>query len=120
MARIMVFEAEIDDSPDVLRWLDRMLIRLCQKFADYRKENPTIFRLTDNFSIYPQFMFHLRRSQFLRPRLMSFIQVLTLRSSQSCARRGRCQQLADHDPAHVHVVHVRRTTTADAARQRLH
>jgi len=43
-----------------------MLIRLCQKFADYRKEDPTSFRLTDNFSIYPQFMFHLRRSQFLQ------------------------------------------------------
>ena len=38
MSRIAVFKAEIDDSPDVLRWLDRMLIRLCQKFADYRKE----------------------------------------------------------------------------------
>ena len=50
------FKAEIDDSPDVLRWLDQMLIRLCQKFADYRKEDPTSFRLTDNFSIYPQFM----------------------------------------------------------------
>ncbi len=37
MARIAVFKAEIDDSPDVLRWLDRMLIRLMQKFADYRK-----------------------------------------------------------------------------------
>ncbi|KAG2365936.1 hypothetical protein BDR07DRAFT_1397703, partial [Suillus spraguei] len=36
MARIAVFKAEIDDSPDVLRWLDRMLIRLCQKFVDYR------------------------------------------------------------------------------------
>ena len=57
---------EIDDAPDVLRWLDRMLIRLCQKFADYRKEDPTSFRLSDNFSIYPQFMFHLRRSQFLQ------------------------------------------------------
>ncbi|KAF8342755.1 uncharacterized protein EI90DRAFT_3143425 [Cantharellus anzutake] len=66
MARISVFKAEIDDSPDVLRWLDRMLIRLCQKFADYRKEDPSSFRLTDNFSIYPQFMFHLRRSQFLQ------------------------------------------------------
>jgi protein transport protein SEC23 len=66
MARIAVFKAEIDDSPDVLRWLDRMLIRLCQKFADYRKEDPTSFRLGDNFSIYPQFMFHLRRSQFLQ------------------------------------------------------
>jgi protein transport protein SEC23 len=66
MARIAVFKAEIDDSPDVLRWLDRMLIRLCQKFAEYRKEDPNSFQLTQNFSIYPQFMFHLRRSQFLQ------------------------------------------------------
>ena len=66
MARIAVFKAEIDDSPDVLRWLDRMLIRLCQKFAEYRKEDPTSFQLGQNFSIYPQFMFHLRRSQFLQ------------------------------------------------------
>ncbi|CAO1630818.1 unnamed protein product [Parajaminaea phylloscopi] len=66
MARIAVFKAEIDDSPDVLRWLDRMLIRLCQRFADYRKDDPTSFRLQEGFSIYPQFMFHLRRSQFLQ------------------------------------------------------
>lgn len=66
MARIAVFKAEIDDSPDVLRWLDRMLIRLCQKFAEYRKEDPVSFRLNENFMIYPQFMFHLRRSQFLQ------------------------------------------------------
>lgn len=66
MARIAVFKAEIDDSPDVLRWLDRMLIRLCQKFAEYRKDDPTSFRLSEHFNIYPQFMFHLRRSQFLQ------------------------------------------------------
>ncbi|KAJ3220294.1 GTPase-activating protein S23 [Dinochytrium kinnereticum] len=66
MARIAIFKAEIDDGPDVLRWLDRMLIRLCQKFADYRKDDPSSFRLGENFSIYPQFMFHLRRSQFLQ------------------------------------------------------
>lgn len=66
MARIAVFKAEIDDSPDVLRWLDRMLIRLCQKFAEYRKDDPSSLRLNDNFMIYPQFNFHLRRSQFLQ------------------------------------------------------
>lgn len=66
MARIAVFKSEIDDAPDVLRWLDRMLIRLCQKFAVYQKDDPTSFRLTENFSIYPQFMFHLRRGQFLQ------------------------------------------------------
>ena len=106
MARLAVFKAGVDDGPDVLRWLDRMLIRLvrgvvascvrhwpsnltckpgrhhwpppkdrksmrfgapqCQKFADYRKDDPASFQLAPNFSIYPQFMFHLRRSQFLQ------------------------------------------------------
>ena len=28
MARIAVFKSEYDDGPDVLRWLDRMLIRV--------------------------------------------------------------------------------------------
>ncbi|CAI4212152.1 unnamed protein product [Parascedosporium putredinis] len=64
--RIAVFKAEVDDGPDVLRWVDRMLIRLCSRFADYRKDNPTSFRLEKNFTLYPQFMFHLRRSQFLQ------------------------------------------------------
>lgn len=66
MARIAVFKAEVDDGPDVLRWVDRMLIRLCSRFADYRKDDPTSFRLDKNFTLYPQFMFHLRRSQFLQ------------------------------------------------------
>ena len=67
MSRIAVFKAEINNSPDVLWWLvDCMLIRLCQKFTDYRKEDLTSFRLTDYFSIYPQFMFYLLRSQFLQ------------------------------------------------------
>ncbi|PHH58817.1 hypothetical protein CDD81_4363 [Ophiocordyceps australis] len=66
MSRIAVFKSEVDDGPDVLRWVDRMLIRLCSRFADYRKDDPSSFRLERNFSLYPQFMFHLRRSQFLQ------------------------------------------------------
>merc|ERR1712054_499498 len=66
MSRIAVFKAEVDDGPDVLRWVDRMLIRLCSRFADYRKDNPSSFHLPGEFTLYPQFMFHLRRSQFLQ------------------------------------------------------
>eukprot|EP01147_Barroeca_monosierra_P007743 gene7743-622_t len=66
MARIAAFKAEREDPADVLRWVDRMLIRLCQKFGDYRKDDPSSFRLQNNFTLYPQFMFHLRRSQFLQ------------------------------------------------------
>jgi len=55
-----------DEGPDVLRWLDRTLIRLCQRFGQYAKDAPDTFKFPDTFSLYPQFMFHLRRSQQLQ------------------------------------------------------
>jgi len=67
MARMAAWRAESsEEGADVLRWVDRMLIRLCQKFGEYNKDSPDSFRLPENFSLYPQFMFHLRRSQFLQ------------------------------------------------------
>ncbi|XP_055625918.1 protein transport protein Sec23A isoform X1 [Toxorhynchites rutilus septentrionalis] len=66
MSRMVVYRAESDDGPDTLRWVDRQLIRLCQKFGEYGKDDPNSFRLAENFSLFPQFMYHLRRSQFLQ------------------------------------------------------
>lgn len=66
MSRVTLFKSEQDDGADVLRWVDRMLIRLCQKFADYRKDSNESFRLSPQFSLYPQFIYYLRRSQFLQ------------------------------------------------------
>jgi protein transport protein SEC23 len=66
MARYAVQKTEAEEAFDILRWLDRMLIRLCAKFADYRKDDPNSFQLSPYFQLYPQFMFHLRRSPFLQ------------------------------------------------------
>jgi len=66
MGRIAVHKTLTEEPFDILRWIDRMLIRLVAKFADYRKDDPASFRLSSHFSIYPQFMFHLRRSDFLQ------------------------------------------------------
>uniref|UniRef100_A0A674N4G0 Protein transport protein SEC23 n=1 Tax=Takifugu rubripes TaxID=31033 RepID=A0A674N4G0_TAKRU len=66
MARLGVFRAESEEGPDVMRWLDRQLIRLCQKFGQFSKDDPTSFRLSESLCLYPQFMFHLRRSPFLQ------------------------------------------------------
>nr|XP_023480091.1 protein transport protein Sec23A isoform X2 [Equus caballus] len=66
MARLAIYRAETEEGPDVLRWLDRQLIRLCQKFGEYHKDDPSSFRFSETFSLYPQFMFHLRRSPFLQ------------------------------------------------------
>jgi protein transport protein SEC23 len=67
MSRIAVHRTDsAEDSGEVLRWLDRSLIRLCSKFAEYQKDDPSSFRLSPTFSLFPQFMFNLRRSQFMQ------------------------------------------------------
>ena len=66
MARIAVLRTQTENTKDVLRWLDRSLIRLCGKFADYQKDQPDSFNLPPEFALFPQFMFHLRRSQFMQ------------------------------------------------------
>lgn len=66
MARLAVHRCATEEVADVMRWLDRSLIRLSAKFGTYRKDDQSSFRLSPEFSIYPQFMFHLRRSKFLQ------------------------------------------------------
>ncbi|CAB4269297.1 unnamed protein product [Prunus armeniaca] len=39
---------------------------MCARFGDYQKDSPSSFSLSPRFSIFPQFMFHLRRSQFVQ------------------------------------------------------
>ncbi|TXG72181.1 hypothetical protein EZV62_000760 [Acer yangbiense] len=65
MARLAIHRAETCYSRDVVRWLDDTLISFASKFGDYVQEDASTFRLTSNFSLYPQFMFYLRRSQFI-------------------------------------------------------
>lgn len=44
----------------------RTLIRVGTKFGEYAKDAPETFRMPGPFAIYPQFMFNLRRSQFVQ------------------------------------------------------
>ena len=66
MARVASHRMEIEDDFDVTKFLDRALIRLCTKFGDYRPNDPASFNLRPELSFYPQFMFNLRRSQFVQ------------------------------------------------------
>eukprot|EP00271_Cylindrocystis_brebissonii_P001991 TRINITY_DN1233_c2_g1_i1.p1 TRINITY_DN1233_c2_g1~~TRINITY_DN1233_c2_g1_i1.p1 ORF type:complete len:780 (+),score=203.52 TRINITY_DN1233_c2_g1_i1:402-2741(+) len=66
VARLATFKMETEEEFDATRWLDRMLIRVSSRFGDYRKDDPSSFNFQPNFSIFPQFMFNLRRSQFVQ------------------------------------------------------
>ncbi|KAI3912952.1 hypothetical protein MKW98_019305 [Papaver atlanticum] len=65
MARLAIHRAERCFARDVIRWVDNMLIKFASKFGDYVQEDPSSFRLASNFSLFPQFMYYLRRSQFI-------------------------------------------------------
>ncbi|KFK22996.1 hypothetical protein AALP_AAs50735U000600 [Arabis alpina] len=66
VARLASLKMETEEGFDATRWIDRNLIRLCSKFGDYRKDDPSSFTLNPYFSLFPQFMFNLRRSQFVQ------------------------------------------------------
>eukprot|EP01047_Picozoa_sp_COSAG01_P053812 COSAG01_NODE_5809_length_4020_cov_3.629431_4_plen_104_part_00 len=70
MARHATWKAQSagEESFEILRWVDRMLIRMCTKFGEYKEKDASSFRMNIRMSIYPQFMFHLRRSHFLQVR----------------------------------------------------
>ncbi|XP_060181362.1 protein transport protein SEC23 B-like [Lycium barbarum] len=90
MARLASYKMELEEDFDPTRWLDRNLIRLCARFGDYRKDDPASFTLNPCFSLFPQFMFHLRRSQFLQvfnnsPDETAYFRMLLYRESISNA-----------------------------------
>lgn len=45
--------------------LDQVLIDFCTRFAVYQIGMMDSFRLSTTYSLFPQFMFHLRRSPFI-------------------------------------------------------
>lgn len=66
MARLASSKMEMEEEFDATRWLDRALIRIASRFGDYRKDDLSSFSLSTRLAIFPQFMFNLRRSQFVQ------------------------------------------------------
>lgn len=90
VARLCVWKMGAEDEFDPTRWLDRGLIRLCARFGDYRKDEAASFALSPSFSLYPQFVFNLRRSSFVAafnssPDETAFVRTLLQRASTAAA-----------------------------------
>eukprot|EP01156_Anaeramoeba_ignava_P022573 Anaeramoba_ignava/c20801_g1_i1.p2 GENE.c20801_g1_i1~~c20801_g1_i1.p2 ORF type:complete len:335 (+),score=85.24 c20801_g1_i1:1345-2349(+) len=66
MARYAIFKSDTELPQTIIRWLDKTLIQLFSKFANYQKNQPDSLSISPKFSIYPQFMFHFRRSNLLK------------------------------------------------------
>mmetsp|Transcript_11245 Transcript_11245/g.9632 ORF Transcript_11245/g.9632 Transcript_11245/m.9632 type:complete len:81 (-) Transcript_11245:290-532(-) len=49
LSRLAVFKTENEDPLEVIRWLDRSLIRMSTRFGEFKKEDTNSFRLPDEF-----------------------------------------------------------------------
>ena len=67
LARIATKKAEIEDVTEVKQWLDRILLKFCVKFAHFTPMDRNSFKLPQTMRHFPQFMYHLRRSNFINP-----------------------------------------------------
>jgi len=66
LARVGMYKAENDYDYKMVNWLDRSLIKLCSRYASYMMYQPQSWKLPTEFKYFPQFIFYLRRSQFVR------------------------------------------------------
>ncbi|KAJ5077891.1 protein transport protein sec23 [Anaeramoeba ignava] len=66
IARYAVFKTETEQYLAIIRWIDKILIKLISQFAKFQKEDPNSFDVPNNFTIYPQFMFHFRRCNLMK------------------------------------------------------
>ena len=88
LARVACHRIETEPPIDIIRFIDRSLIRFCSQFAQYRKDDPSSFALANEFALYPQFLFHLRRSPFLQifnssPDEAAYYRMILLRENTS-------------------------------------
>eukprot|EP01004_Peranema_trichophorum_P008065 NODE_682_length_2465_cov_110.964560_g586_i0.p1 GENE.NODE_682_length_2465_cov_110.964560_g586_i0~~NODE_682_length_2465_cov_110.964560_g586_i0.p1 ORF type:complete len:754 (-),score=140.25 NODE_682_length_2465_cov_110.964560_g586_i0:145-2406(-) len=72
---------------EALRWIDRTVINLVKRFGTYQPNDPSSLRLSQDFSLFPGFMYHLRRSEYIQVFNSSVDEVSFLRS---CLLRESC------------------------------
>ncbi|RNF05792.1 protein transport protein Sec23-like protein [Trypanosoma rangeli] len=86
LAREALHKADTIPLFDVLRWLDRTVVRLVSRFGDYLKDHPSTLKLPPQFVFFPAFMYHLRRSGYLQvfncsPDETAILRLMLLKSS---------------------------------------
>ncbi|ORC85558.1 putative protein transport protein Sec23A [Trypanosoma theileri] len=86
LAREALHKADSTPLFDVLRWLDRTVVRLVSRFGDYLKDQPSTLKLPPQFVFFPAFMYHLRRSGYLQvfncsPDETAILRMMLLKSS---------------------------------------
>jgi protein transport protein SEC23 len=64
IARLSIFKGFTEDHRDILKWVDKLLIKVTSKFC--HKDDHRGLKFPPNFGLFPQFVYYLRRSHFIQ------------------------------------------------------
>lgn len=53
------------DQKEITKWIDKRLIKLYSRFGEFTKGIPSSFRISEAFTLVPQFFYYLRKSTFI-------------------------------------------------------
>jgi protein transport protein SEC23 len=67
LARMAAKKAEIEDTIEVKKWVDRILLKFAVRFSHFSRNDKNSFRLPAPMKHFPQFIYHLRRSSIINP-----------------------------------------------------
>lgn len=81
LAKIGVIKGYSEDYSEVLKWLDKCLIRLLTKLTTFRSNDVKSFRLPKELDMFPQFIFYLRRSAFIQHFNASIDEIVVYRTT---------------------------------------
>ena len=60
-----VYKAIVEEQKNISQWLDKILFKFTAHFANYVKGDMMSFNLPQQMKQFPQFIYHLRRSQLI-------------------------------------------------------
>jgi len=66
IARLAASKSEKIDVVDLVYWLNSVLIKFVRRFSTFDKDRPESFKIADEISLIPQFMFYFRKSNFVQ------------------------------------------------------
>lgn len=49
ITRLAISKCEVEEPLEVIRWIDRLLIRVAAKFGTFKREDTSSFRLPEEF-----------------------------------------------------------------------
>lgn len=64
-ARVAMDLTKKSEPREVLKWIDKQLIRLYHKFGTFKKGEVSSFHVGDEMNLVPQFFYYLRKSTFI-------------------------------------------------------